>query len=214
MNRLFISICVMFASANLPAKADGYMDRIDGQELRPVAKSPKLSQPPKAQKVKMVAKVAKKTKSTKVRPGAKYSARRAKLVSVVKSTKPANLPFGLVDAVIAKESRYKINAKGASGEIGLMQIMPSTARRIAKSLGQHKVAKMSGADLRRHLTDARTNIRYGTTYLAKCHKMAKGNIGATIGCYNAGPGNMWRWSKIDITNKYVHFVRRHMAGKS
>lgn len=202
MNRLLISIGVMFVSANFSAKADAFDDHKVAQEIPPAAKSSRILE------------TAKKRKATKIRPGAKYSARRAKLISVVKSTKPAHLPLGLVDAVIAKESRYNVNARGSSGEIGLMQLMPSTARRIAKTLGQHKVAKMSGSDLRKHLTDARTNIRYGTTYLAKCHKLAKGNIGATIGCYNAGPGNMWRWSKIDITNKYVHFVRRHMAGKS
>ena len=188
----------MFAAATLAANAEAVDNLADADEIRPAAKS---------------AKKAKKAKATKIRPGAKYSARRAKLISVVKAAKPASLPLGLVDAVISKESRYNVNARGSSGEIGLMQIMPSTARRIAKSLGHHKVAKMSGKDLRKHLTDAKTNVHYGTTYLAKCHKMAKGNIGATIGCYNAGPGNMWRWSKIDITNKYVQYVRRHMAGK-
>lgn len=197
MKRLLLSLGITFAAATLAANAEAVDNLADAEEIRPAAKS---------------AKKAKKAKATKIRPGAKYSARRAKLISVVKATKPASLPLGLVDAVISKESRYNVNARGSSGEIGLMQIMPSTARRIAKSLGQHKVAKMSGKDLRKYLTDAKTNVRYGTTYLAKCHKMAKGNIGATIGCYNAGPGNMWRWSKIDITNKYVQYVRRHMAG--
>ena len=199
MKRLLLSLGVTLAAATLAANAEAVDNLADAEEIRPAAKSVKK---------------AKKAKATKIRPGARYSARRAKLISVVKSTKPASLSLSLVDAVIAKESRYNINARGSSGEIGLMQIMPSTARRIAKSLGQHKVAKMSGKDLRKHLTDARTNVHYGTVYLAKCHKMAKGNIGATIGCYNAGPGNMWRWSKIDITNKYVQYVRRHMAGNS
>ncbi len=139
-----------------------------------------------------------------------YAKRRAAILPIVKAVKPAHLPLSLVDAVISKESRYKANARGSRGEIGLMQLMPSTARGLAKSLGFKRIAKMSNAQLRKHLNRPRNNLKLGLAYLSKCHKMAKGNIGATIGCYNAGPGNMWRWHKIKITRNYVKYVRSRM----
>ncbi len=202
MRSLAITVCVVMGAAIMTASAEAVDNLADAAETK------------KSAKVSKNGKKVRRTKSAKKNPVAIYSKRRAKLMPIVKSAKVGNLPIGLVDAVISKESKYNVNAKGSRGEIGLMQLLPSTARRIAKTLGHKRVAKMSNKDLRTYLTNPRNNIRYGTTYLAKCHKMAKGNIGATIGCYNAGPGNMWRWSKIKITNKYVQYVRRHMAGNS
>lgn len=144
----------------------------------------------------------------------RYHTRRARLLPVVKAATPGNLPVGLVDAIITKESRYDVNARGSSGEIGLMQILPSTARRIARKLGHKSIAALPERKLRKHLTDPANNIRFGLTFLQTCHKMAKGDIAATVGCYNAGPKNMWRWHKIKITRAYVSFVRSHMAGDS
>ena len=144
----------------------------------------------------------------------KAATTRAQILPVIKAVTPPSLPVKLVDAVISKESRYNIHARGSSGEIGLMQLMPNTARALARALGNTKVAKMNNAQLRKHLTNPRRNIKLGTAYLAKCYKMAKRNIAATIGCYNAGPGNMWKWREIKITRNYVKYVRGRMASAS
>lgn len=141
------------------------------------------------------------------------SARRAKLLPTVKAAIPGQIPLGLVDAIILKESGYNATARGSQGEIGLMQIMPSTARQIARKIGRGSIASLSDAKLRSYLSEPSNNLRFGLDYLSTCHKMAKGNIGATVGCYNAGPGNMWRWGKIKTTRAYVHFVRSHMANE-
>ena len=88
-----------------------------------------------------------------------------------------------------------MNARGSSGEIGLMQLMPATAR-------------MWGGG---NMYDPRQNMRVGTKYLHWCYKRARKNIGATIGCYNRGPGLMWSWSGNPITRRYVSKVRRMMG---
>lgn len=145
--------------------------------------------------------------------GGTYANRRARLLPTVRAATPSSIPVKLVDAIISKESRYNVNARGSRGEIGLMQILPSTARGIAHKIGHGSVAALSDAKLRSYLSVPRNNLKFGLDYLSTCHRMAKGNIAATVGCYNAGPGNMWRWGKIKITRAYVNFVRNHMANE-
>ncbi len=120
---------------------------------------------------------------------------RGHLMATLKSVKPKGLPLSLAAAVVTVESGWRVNARGSSGERGLMQLMPATARQL-------------GA--RGNLYNPRTNMRYGTKYLHYCYRRARGNIAATIGCYNRGPGLMWSWNKSRITRRYVGRVRRYM----
>src|SRR5262245_1716188 len=69
--------------------------------------------------------------------------------------KRTRLDPALVDAVIKIESDYQPNKIGAAGEIGLMQVLPSTA----KFLG------FGGMDT--ELAEPTTNVRLGVNYLAK-----------------------------------------------
>ena len=129
------------------------------------------------------------------------SARRGKYLAMARQLKPGGLSIKMVDAVISMESGYRPNARGRHGEIGLMQIKPATARMVRSLTGVK-----GGA-----LSNPRTNLRIGMAYLNWCRKKAGGNVAATIGCYNAGPGNMWKWKKFAVTRKYVRHVHRHMA---
>ncbi len=137
--------------------------------------------------------------------------RRASLMPLVRSAKPGRLPLSLVDAVITNESGYRAGVRGSRGEVGLMQILPATARSIARQTGLGGVAGLSGSQLVRYLSVPRNNLRVGLAYLNWCYGKANGDVGATIGCYNAGPGNMWRWNRIAVTRNYVRRVRSHMA---
>jgi soluble lytic murein transglycosylase-like protein len=150
------------------------------------------------------------TKSTPPLP-ATLSARRTALLPTVRAATPSGLPLALVDAVIIHESGYRATVRGSRGEVGLMQILPATARGIARTAGLGGVADLSNAQLVQYLSEPSNNLRVGLAYLSWCHARAKGNLGATIGCYNAGPGNMWRWEKIAITRNYVRKVENHMA---
>ncbi len=120
---------------------------------------------------------------------------RGKLMTTLKKIKPQGLPLSLAAAVITVESGWRVNARGAAGERGLMQLKPATAR----LMGVHG-----------NLYHAPTNIRAGTRYLHYCYKRARGNVAATIGCYNLGPGKMWAWNKNRITRRYVSKVRRYV----
>jgi soluble lytic murein transglycosylase-like protein len=86
------------------------------------------------------------------------------------------LPWEIADAVMAVESGYNPGAIGTSGEIGLMQILPSTAR----------VAGFSGSDL--DLAVPETNIHYGVNYLAEAWNLAGGDLCTAVMKYRAGHG--------------------------
>lgn len=86
------------------------------------------------------------------------------------------LPWEIADAVMAVESGYNPGAIGTSGEIGLMQILPSTAR----------IAGFSGSDL--DLAVPETNIHYGVNYLAEAWNLAGGDLCTAVMKYRAGHG--------------------------
>ena len=140
-------------------------------------------------------------KRSSTRATTSRSARRGKYLPMARRLKPAGLPISLVDAVITMESGYNPSARGRHGEIGLMQVKPATARMV-RSLTGVKAGS---------LTVPSNNLRVGMAYLNWCYKRAKLNVAATIGCYNAGPGNMWKWQKFAVTRKYVRFVRNRIS---
>lgn len=89
--------------------------------------------------------------------------------------------FGLM----RQESRFIDYARSSAGAVGLMQIMPATARWIAHRMGE----KHAHASVR----EPETNIRFGTFYLKDVHdRLGASPVLATAG-YNAGPGRARRW---------------------
>ena len=150
-------------------------------------------------------KVSRKKSATRKRSAKRVSSRngrRSKYMPMVKRLKPAGLPIRLVDAVITMESGYNASARGQAGEVGLMQVKPATARMVRSLTG----VKTGGS-----LAVPANNLRVGMAYLNWCYRRAKRNLAATIGCYNAGPGNMWKWQKFAVTRKYVRFVQSRVA---
>ncbi len=86
------------------------------------------------------------------------------------------VPLSLAHAVVFSESSYRANARGAAGEIGLMQLRLPTAR----LMGYRGSAKA--------LYNPDTNIRYGMKYLGQARSLAGGDTCGTILRYNAGLG--------------------------
>lgn len=84
------------------------------------------------------------------------------------------VPVKLARAVVRVESNFNPRARGRAGEVGLMQIKPSTARGIGFS-GSAKA-----------LYNPNTNLKWGMAYLATAYKLAGGNVCGTILRYNAG----------------------------
>jgi hypothetical protein len=86
------------------------------------------------------------------------------------------MPPEIADAVATVESAYQVQASGEAGEVGLMQILPSTAR----MLGFYG----TNAELR----VPATNIRYGVNYLTGAWRLAGGDVCTTVMKYRAGHG--------------------------
>ena len=100
----------------------------------------------------------------------------------------------LVRAVIHAESAFRANAKSKKGALGLMQLMPDTA----KDMG---VA---------NALSPRENIQGGVRYLAWLLEIHGGNTTLATASYNAGPGAVKRFGGIppyEETRTYVKRVR-------
>lgn len=94
-----------------------------------------------------------------------------------------NLPKSLYYAIIRQESKFDQEAISVAGAKGLMQIMPSTASKLASILGLPKNA---------YATNASANIKKGVLYVDQLYDQFK-NCVLTVAAYNAGPGNVKKW---------------------
>jgi soluble lytic murein transglycosylase len=96
----------------------------------------------------------------------------------------------LLAAVIYQESKFNANARSSSGAIGLMQLLPDTAKGIAIHTG--------GTAFRvDDLYDPEINIRYGAWYLR--HLLQKyGDERTALAAYNAGQDNVDRWRRAGV----------------
>ena len=91
----------------------------------------------------------------------------------------------LLAAVIYQESKFHVHARSSSGAIGLMQLLPDTAKGIAVHTGGSRF-QVSDLD------DPEINVRYGSWYLR--HLLDKyGDERTALAAYNAGQENVDRW---------------------
>ena len=92
----------------------------------------------------------------------------------------------LAMAVARRESAFNPQARSPVGAMGLMQLMPGTARKVAKdaNLGRPTTNTLQNADL---------NIQLGSRYLAELLDEFKGNRVLALAAYNAGPHRVNNW---------------------
>jgi soluble lytic murein transglycosylase-like protein len=101
----------------------------------------------------------------------------------------AGIDMHLAISIMRAESVYDPDARSIVGAQGLMQIMPFTAIRIARLMGDQEF------DLSRlHMPEV--NMAYGIFYLRKLLDYYDGNMALGIAAYNAGPANVDRWVAI------------------
>jgi soluble lytic murein transglycosylase len=86
----------------------------------------------------------------------------------------------LVTALMREESRFRNDAVSGAGAIGVMQLMPATARRVAHIRNNEE------------LYDAEKNIGLGTNYLAQLVTHFK-LLPYAVAAYNAGEHNVEKW---------------------
>lgn len=103
---------------------------------------------------------------------------------IVKSEAEANhLPMPLILGIMREESLFQRSIRSHAGAIGLMQLMPATARIKARGLG------VDVGDL----TSPENNIRLGSSFLRDLMDRFSDQTPLAVMGYNAGPGNVNKW---------------------
>ena len=109
-----------------------------------------------------------------------------------KAAKTYNVDVDLLKAMAKAESDFDPNATSKSGAMGIMQLMPSTA----KGLG---------------VTDAydpEQNIMGGAKYIASLLEKYDGNVSYALAAYNAGSGNVDKYGGIPPFEETQNYVTR------
>lgn len=106
--------------------------------------------------------------------------------AMVQYSAPLGLDETWVYGLIRQESRFIMDARSSVGAAGLMQLMPSTARYVARKLNvaDYSPSRVSERDM---------NLMLGTGYLKMVLDDLDGNPVLATAAYNAGPGRPRAW---------------------
>jgi soluble lytic murein transglycosylase-like protein len=113
--------------------------------------------------------------------GQRFSrAKRKQLArAILESSEEHAVDPRLVLAVIEVESSFRPRALSSRGALGLMQLLPNTARHVARKMGR----RINGASL----YDPALNVRLGTFYLARLTAFFDGDLDLALTAYCYGP---------------------------
>lgn len=92
----------------------------------------------------------------------------------------------IIRGLIRQESFFEPEAVSGAGAVGLMQVLPSTARSLAEKLGERGFKAES-------LKDPAVNVRYGVRYFLERYEEYGGNLALTLASYNAGRVKIGVW---------------------
>jgi soluble lytic murein transglycosylase len=97
-----------------------------------------------------------------------------------------DVDVALLFAIARQESRFNRDIVSSAGAQGLMQLMPATARWVAKQLGE-------GTYRSAQITDIDTNTRFGAFYFRYWLERLDGQSALAAAAYNAGPSRAQAW---------------------
>lgn len=102
------------------------------------------------------------------------------------SARAQQLEEAWVLGLVRQESRFISEIKSSAGAAGLMQLMPATAKWVARRIGMQDYSWA-------RVTDAGVNATLGTYYLRHVLDDLDGNPVLAAAAYNAGPGRARKW---------------------
>ena len=105
---------------------------------------------------------------------------------ITAAARAQGLEPALVFGLIRQETRFMPQLKSSVGASGLMQVMPTTARYVAKKIGMPW-------DNPALISDPVTNLKLGTAYLKMVLDDLSGSQAMATAAYNAGPSRPRRW---------------------
>ena len=105
------------------------------------------------------------------------------------------IPSKLLRAVAKAESGFNPKAVSKAGAMGVMQLMPGTARSLGVS----------------DPYNARQNILGGAKYLKQNLDRFGGDVSLALAAYNAGPGSVTKYGGIPPSNETQNYVKKIMA---
>jgi soluble lytic murein transglycosylase len=105
--------------------------------------------------------------------------------TILKWSKQRQLNPLLVTSLIRQESRFEKEIESTAGAMGLMQVIPPTAKTAAKNIGLSNYS----------MTNPEDNVNIGTYYLDFTHQKYDNNSMLAVASYNAGPNAVANWIK-------------------
>jgi soluble lytic murein transglycosylase-like protein len=125
---------------------------------------------------------------------------------IVKLTKKYDLELPLILAVIEIESMFNPNDVSTAGAVGLMQLMPVTARELGLRVPRYKnpLNPIPNSRLDERF-DPKENVEAGMKYLNDMIERYNNNYVLALCAYNAGPG------RVDNTPPAIHETEKHVG---
>ncbi len=111
---------------------------------------------------------------------------------VFKNAKLKDLDPSVIYGVMRRESLFDPKAGSIVGALGLMQLMPNTAKQVARSMGLKRPR-------RNDILKVENNINFGTQYFKKVLSKFDNNTALAAAAYNAGPHRVKKWLPEDKT---------------
>ena len=108
------------------------------------------------------------------------------LGAITGSIKLSKRDLALAYGVARQESAFQRDARSRADALGLMQLLPGTAKQVSRQVG----LRYARAKLTR---DPAYNVRLGTTYLRQNRKRLGGSLPLALVAYNAGPSRAKNW---------------------